>query len=43
MAKKKISETLLSYNHLKRAYLRDPENGLKLLLSERINGKSRVS
>jgi hypothetical protein len=40
---KKIFETGLSCDLLKRAYLRDPENGLKLLLSKRINGKSRVT
>ncbi|XP_053388278.1 uncharacterized protein LOC128551445 [Mercenaria mercenaria] len=40
---KKISESGLSYDHLKTAYLRDPENGIKLLLSEQVNGKPRVT
>ncbi|XP_053402660.1 uncharacterized protein LOC128557984 [Mercenaria mercenaria] len=40
---KKFSESGLSYDHLKRAYLRDPDNGIKLLLSEQVNGKLRVT
>ncbi|XP_053388028.1 uncharacterized protein LOC128551281 [Mercenaria mercenaria] len=40
---KKISESGLSYDHLNTACLRDPENGIKLLLSEKVNGKPRVT
>ncbi|XP_053391964.1 DNA polymerase III PolC-type-like [Mercenaria mercenaria] len=39
----KIAESGLSYNHLKLAFLRDSVNGLKHVLSEKVNGRPRVT
>jgi len=40
---KKLARSGLSYKHLQMANNRDPNNGLRLLLSEKVKGKARVT
>ena len=37
----KIAKSALSYEHLQLAHRRDPVNGIRLLLSEKRNNKTR--